>query len=348
MLGVENQQNNFGYSAGTLAKPFAQRPTRAALGTLFISTDTLLLYRWTGTTWVEISAGGGTVTGANNGLQDVFNTIGLGGSLDQNTTIVGNAFDFEISQTNNLNLYTDNTLTIGNAGNIFTNYDIPTGVIKTQGNGQTNGYKFDYGNDLYYFGKVDDAFGIMQFATANITMGNIAGNPLIDAYFQASTSELILNNKNSSINANGTGSVIIGDVYNRTNNTLFTVNDAATVFTFANGNVLIGTGINNGKKLQVDGEISTHLGTAALPTYTFDGDLDTGMYSSVSNTIEFSCAGTRQLRLNNAGIRASNTLIDASTSGSFKIGLYTAGVVVGTGTVKIEINGVVYRLLTST
>jgi hypothetical protein len=87
MFGVQNDANNFGYSAGLLANTIANRPIRAALGTLFVSTDTLLLYRWTGSVWVEISGGGGTVTGAFNGCQEQANEIGLGGVLSEATVI---------------------------------------------------------------------------------------------------------------------------------------------------------------------------------------------------------------------------------------------------------------------
>jgi len=95
MFGVQNDANNFGYSAGLLANTIANRPIRAALGTLFVSTDTLLLYRWTGSAWVEISAGGGTITGAFNGCQEQANEIGLGGELSEATDIITK--DFPIS-----------------------------------------------------------------------------------------------------------------------------------------------------------------------------------------------------------------------------------------------------------
>jgi hypothetical protein len=92
MFGVQNDANNFGYSAGLLANTIANRPIRAALGTLFVSTDTLLLYRWTGSVWVEISGSGGAVTGAFNGCQEQANQIGLGGELSEGTEIVNDNF----------------------------------------------------------------------------------------------------------------------------------------------------------------------------------------------------------------------------------------------------------------
>lgn len=87
MFGVENNANNFGYSAGLLANTLANRPIRAALGTLYVTTDTLLLYRWTGSAWVEISGSGNAITGAFNGLQQQGTLIGLGGTLSEATEI---------------------------------------------------------------------------------------------------------------------------------------------------------------------------------------------------------------------------------------------------------------------
>jgi len=87
MVGIENNANNFGYSAGLLANTIANRPIRAALGTLFVSTDTALLYRWTGSEWQEISAAGGGIEGAANGLSIDDTDVILGGTLSQQTSI---------------------------------------------------------------------------------------------------------------------------------------------------------------------------------------------------------------------------------------------------------------------
>ena len=84
------------------------------------------------------------------------------------------------------------------------------------------------------------------------------------------------------------------------------------------------------------------------PAFSFGNDTDTGMYRSSAGTIGMTCQGVRQLTISANGLRCSTQLIDTSTSGTFKVGLYTAGVIASTGSVKLEINGVVYRLLTST
>lgn len=87
MFGIENSANNFGRSAGLLANTFAQRPTTAALGTIFIASDTLIMYRWSGTVWQTIGGGGGVFGGATNGLSIYGAAVGLGGILIANTTV---------------------------------------------------------------------------------------------------------------------------------------------------------------------------------------------------------------------------------------------------------------------
>ena len=125
------------------------------------------------------------------------------------------------------------------------------------------------------------------------------------------------------LNKNG-GDVVIGST------TTFAINQTAAAFVFTNGVVFYPNG------------------SATIPSIAFTSDTNTGMYRVSANTIGFVCNGVRQGQISSAGLRSSNTLIDTSTSGSFKVGLYTAGIIVSTGSVKLEINGVVYRLLTST
>lgn len=47
-------------------------------------------------------------------------------------------------------------------------------------------------------------------------------------------------------------------------------------------------------------------GTAALPSYTFTGDLDTGMYSPAANTIGFTTFGLARLTIDGAGVWRTN------------------------------------------
>jgi len=85
MFGLENSANNFGKSAGLLANTIALRPVQAALGTIFIGTDNLIIYRYNGNSWDVI--GGGGFSGANNGLSIDGTNVVLGGQLIEATEI---------------------------------------------------------------------------------------------------------------------------------------------------------------------------------------------------------------------------------------------------------------------
>lgn len=90
-FGVNNSANNFGASAGLLSNTFANRPAQAAEGTLFMATDTLIMYRYNSTDgiWQQIGGGGGSgFVYAINGLSPYNNeTVALGGTLVNNTSI---------------------------------------------------------------------------------------------------------------------------------------------------------------------------------------------------------------------------------------------------------------------
>lgn len=53
------------------------------------------------------------------------------------------------------------------------------------------------------------------------------------------------------------------------------------------------------------GVLSSPLGSAASPTYTFTGDLDTGIFSAAANTINFSTGGTSRLAITTTDITPS-------------------------------------------
>jgi hypothetical protein len=99
MFGLENSANNFGASAGLLANTLANRPVQAALGTIFIGTNNLIIYRYNGNSWDII--GGGGFAGATNGLNFNGGLVRLGGALINDTQIVTNLnkIDFYASST---------------------------------------------------------------------------------------------------------------------------------------------------------------------------------------------------------------------------------------------------------
>jgi hypothetical protein len=101
VFGVNNSANNFGASAGLKSDTISNRPAQAAEGTLFIATDTLVMYRYNSTVGIWQQIGGGVVLSANNGLSIDNNVIKLGGQLQQYTEIWQN--EYTIAFRNNYN-----------------------------------------------------------------------------------------------------------------------------------------------------------------------------------------------------------------------------------------------------
>lgn len=62
--------------------------------------------------------------------------------------------------------------------------------------------------------------------------------------------------------------------------------------------------------------ISNILGTAAAPSYTFTGDLDTGMYNSAANEISFALAGVRKVKIDSTGITVFSGFFAPGLSGA--------------------------------
>ncbi|MGI0076975.1 MAG: hypothetical protein ACREAU_06185, partial [Nitrosopumilaceae archaeon] len=62
--------------------------------------------------------------------------------------------------------------------------------------------------------------------------------------------------------------------------------------------------------------ISNALGTAALPSYTFTGDLDTGMYHSAANEISVAISGLQKVKIDSTGITVLSGFFSPGTSGA--------------------------------
>lgn len=81
-------------------------------------------------------------------------------------------------------------------------------------------------------------------------------------------------------------------------------------------------------------QILSAVGTATNPTYSFTGDTNTGIYSSSSDTIAFSCGGTLRASITSIGLSMFVSLYEGlgsaaaptySFSGDTNTGIYSAG-----------------------
>ena len=219
MFGLENSANNFGASAGLLANTLANRPTQAALGTLFIGTNNLILYRYNGSTWDIISGGG--IAGATNGLQVIGTDIGLGGGLTQNTDIncFNYNFKFEVFNSFAIGDGTEPTLILNSSAQTFI----------TSFNGNEVGLQFDFSVNRYFFGDFDFVFN-----GTSLTIDD--SNQVIKTYGQSTEIGLKLDFNN--------GVYLFGDMNFIVNGTSFVIDD---------GNQIIKTvGANNDVGLKLD------------------------------------------------------------------------------------------------
>jgi hypothetical protein len=97
----------------------------------------------------------------------------------------------------------------------------------------------------------------------------------------------------------------------------------------SSGNVGIGTTTPISKLSLGSGQIEVPLGSASLPSYSFSGDLDTGMFSGGANSISFSAGGTNYLSVSSTGLSTNIRLLTPDGSASSPI--YTFGSDLNTG-----------------
>ena len=108
------------------------------------------------------------------------------------------------------------------------------------------------------------------------------------------------------------------------------------------GNVGIGAS-SPGSKLEVNGAVSASLGAVTTPSFTFTGDLNTGMWSPAADTVAFSTGGSERARIDssgNVGIGTATTThglnvangATSITGSSGGVSLFTLGAFRHTGT----------------
>ena len=166
MIAVDFNILNQKGSPAFYSDTFANRPAASLAGRIFIATNTGNLYRDTGTSWVQIAAGGGP--GTTPGIDDV---LAINQLFTNNRDIDCNSYDFNIgyvttftvkNSNGNNNFLIDSvtkTVYIGDGSNLeggtCLNLDYLNFVINTFYNNLNNGFYLDQFNGQYTFGAVD-------------------------------------------------------------------------------------------------------------------------------------------------------------------------------------------------
>lgn len=119
------------------------------------------------------------------------------------------------------------------------------------------------------------------------------------------------------------------------------------MFKNALGNTVVTFGDSSGTASVFSGIISAPLGAVGTPSYTFTGDLNTGMWSPTADTLAWSTGGSERARLTSTGLgigtTASTRLHVVSTTEQSRIGYdasnYFSTTVGSAGNVAFDITG---------
>jgi hypothetical protein len=223
-------------SPAVYASSLATRPAPQLPGRIFVDTDnpSTGMYRDTGTAWVQLSSGSGTVpdlqTVCNVGfLTDTDMTFLYTNSADTSkigflNQAVGD-FTFDIFKKAN-ELFAIRALkpsTVDEEMELI--FDAPGNEIRTEYNSQEQGFKFDFLNLTFSFGNNYGADGCL----------------IIDANNQ----ESFLFNRNLYLGSNNNGTFLLINDFNPAILTTYGGNDTGLKLDFSNDNYLFGNYIGN-------------------------------------------------------------------------------------------------------
>lgn len=247
MFGLENSANNFGASAGLLANTLANRPVQAALGTLFVGTNNLILYRYNGSTWDII--GGGGISSATNGLNVNASQVRLGGALITNTQIETSNFslDFYASSTSTAQFKVTNAAPISELAyftsiSTFNDGGVYIGNNELRGTIQSKSFATQTPTEL----RINYDGGSIQLGNGNFGMMLDDATPMIQTMYSGVPYGLVMNfdtNYFTLGNADeglqiylGNKEYLLGDVGGVNNGTKFLIDDADRIIQTYGGN----------------------------------------------------------------------------------------------------------------
>lgn len=337
-LSILNQRQTPAFYADV----FANRPAAGFVGRIFVSTDTYAFYRDNGTSWDLIGGPGtGTITGSGatnqvafwNGSSSITGENNLwwdsvNNHFGINTNAPGTALDIHHDQSTMLQLNqttatNDSRIAFQNSGtalwrigNFYNAGANDWGIFDVVGAAQpftikkTTGQTF-IGAETTSSGRlvVNDATGdnhiVVIGATAPSIRINNAGSGAtrqIGIGLATATNNFIQGTTGGEMaifNSNTTPSPILFGIYNGTN-----TQEAARIS--SSRNLLVGTSVDNSKKLQVNGDMSAsayYVPSSAIGGgFIFDlsGNCGIGIGQS-SNIIQFYSGGSERMRLDNSG-----------------------------------------------
>lgn len=180
--------------------------------------------------------------------------------------------------------------------------DTPSFTTVKVGNGTAAAPSITFASDtdtgLYRFGA--NGVGLASGGVAALRFGTLSGDGVVQGasattgyvlFLAAGGTSLVASgtNQNVTLTPSGTGLVSIGGASNQGQH-LITGSDSGA----GSAALTINQGASNGLVLRVmgNGAVRALAGTAAAPTYTFDGDPDTGFYRALADVVGFTSGGT--------------------------------------------------------
>lgn len=188
----------------------------------------------------------------------------------------------------------------------------------------------------------DGSLGRINFAKAGVTRGGVYFNHNASATyerlgFNVASSEVLsvfgggtvaINELAPSTNANlhitaASGHIYLEESDASADNKVWTFQANGELFQLQTRSDAYGFQANV-LNLDRDGQFRSALGSATAPTYSFDGDTDTGIFRATTNELGFAVAGSEAMRIQNTGTIS----VGASGAGAGQLYVYRASGIV--------------------